>query len=145
MKRTLVALSLIFSLVSLSACDGGDAVSAMDDSSQCTLASLEGSYGYSYTGTVEEFGSIAAVGPINFDGQGNASATYSVNLGGENFQGSFTGTYAVNDDCTGEITINLPMLGTSSNGRFVIVDDGKSAPFMGTDPGVTVVGLAKKL
>jgi hypothetical protein len=112
---------------------------------RCTLASLKGCYGYSYTGTVQGFGSIAAVGPINFDGEGNTSATYSVNLGGTNFQGSFTGTYTVNDDCTGTITINLPRLGISSNGRFVIVEEGKEAPFMGTDPGVTVTGLAKKL
>ncbi len=116
-----------------------------DGCKRCTLASLRGCYGYSYTGTVDGFGSIAAVGPINFDGAGNASATYSVNLGGRNFQGSFTGTYSVNADCTGSITLNLPVLGVSSNGRFVIVDNGKEAPFMGTDPGVTVVGVAKRL
>lgn len=112
---------------------------------RCTLASLKGCYGYSYTGTVLGFGSIAAVGPINFDGEGNTSATYSVNLGGTNVQGSFTGTYTVNEDCTGTIKINLPLLGISSNGRFVIVEEGKEAPFMGTDPGVTVTGVAKKL
>jgi hypothetical protein len=112
---------------------------------RCTLNSLKGCYGYSYTGTVQGFGSIAAVGPINFDGDGNTSATYSVNLGGTNFQGSFTGTYTVNEDCTGTITINLPLLGKSSNGRFVIVEEGKEAPFMGTDPGVTVTGIARKL
>lgn len=112
---------------------------------KCTLSSLKGCYGYSYTGGVQGFGSIAAVGPINFDGEGNTSATYSVNLGGANFQGSFTGTYTVNEDCTGTITINLPLLGISSNGRFVVVDGGKEAPFMGTDTGVTVTGIAKKL
>ena len=112
---------------------------------KCTLASLNGCYGYSYTGNVEGIGPVAAVGPINFDGAGNTSATYSVNVNGTNFQGSFTGTYTVNRDCTGNVTINLPRLGISSNGRFVIVEHGAEAPFMGTDPGVTVTGVAKKL
>ena len=116
-----------------------------DSCRRCTLASLEGCYGYSYAGTVHGFGRVAAVGPINFDGEGNTSATYSVNLGGTHFQGSFTGTYTVDDDCTGTITLNLPLLGISSNGSFVIVENGKEAPFMGTDPGVEVTGVAKKL
>jgi hypothetical protein len=112
---------------------------------RCTLASLNGCYGYSYTGSVDGVGPVAAVGPINFDGAGNTSATYSVNVNGTNFQGSFTGTYTVNRDCTGNVTINLPRLGISSNGRFVIVGHGLEAPFMGTDSGVTVTGVAKKL
>jgi len=112
---------------------------------KCSLKSLKGCYGYSYTGNVSGSGPIAAVGPINFDGEGNTSATYSVNSGGMNFQGSFTGTYTVNEDCTGAVTIHLPVLGISSNGRFVIVEEGKEALFMGTDPGVTVTGVARKL
>ena len=115
-----------------------------DSCRKCTLKSLKGCYGYSYTGTSGS-GPIAAVGPINFDGEGNTSATYSVNSGGMNFQGSFTGTYTVNEDCTGAVTIHLPVLGISSNGRFVIVEDGKEALFMGTDPGVTVTGVARKV
>jgi hypothetical protein len=117
-----------------------------DDESckKCSLKSLKGCYGYSYTGTSGS-GPIAAVGPINFDGDGNTSATYSVNSSGMNFQGSFTGTYTVNEDCTGAVTIHLPLLGISSNGRFVIVEEGKEALFMGTDAGVTVTGVARKL
>jgi hypothetical protein len=112
---------------------------------RCTLSSLRGKYGYSYQGTVEGFGGVAAVGPINFDGAGNTSATYSVNLGGTNFQGSFTGAYTVNPDCTGTVRIDLPLLGTSSHGRFVIVDGGREAFFMGIDDGVTVTGVAKRI
>jgi hypothetical protein len=112
---------------------------------RCTLLSLRGRYGYTYQGTVEGFGGVAAVGPINFDGAGNTSATYSVNLGGTNFQGSFTGAYTVNPDCTGTVRIDLPLLGTSSHGRFVIVDGGKEAFFMGIDDGITVTGDAKRI
>ena len=163
MKRTIAAISLpvVFAILSTSGLVFGGSREAIgpgivaagqakdkkddDGCKRCTLASLKGCFGYTYTGTVERFGSIAAVGPINFDGEGNTSATYSVNLGGTNFLGSFTGTYTVNEDCTGTITLNLPKLGVSSNGRFVIVENGEEAPFMGTDPGVTVTGVAKKL
>ena len=151
LKRVLVALLCTATTMvpaGLSA-QGGPANRSTDGQQphacrKCTLTSLKGCYGYSYTGTVEGFGGIAAVGPINFDGEGNTSATYSVNLGGTNFQGSFTGTYTVGEDCTGTITIDLPLLGTSSNGRFVIVESGRQAFFMGTDPGATVTGVATR-
>ncbi len=134
----LAALVFAFGAASASADDGGGG-------KRCTLLSLRGRYGYTYQGTVEGFGGVAAVGPINFDGAGNTSATYSVNLGGTNFQGSFTGAYTVNRDCTGTVRIDLPLLGTSSHGRFVIVDGGKEAFFMGIDDGVTVTGDAKRI
>jgi len=116
-----------------------------DGGRRCTIFSLKGKYGYSYQGTVDGFGGVAAVGPISFDGAGNTSATYSVNLGGTNFQGSFTGAYIVSPDCTGTVRIDLPILGTSSHGRFVLVDGGKEAFFMGIDDGVTVTGVAKRI
>jgi hypothetical protein len=142
-----MALSLAVFLATLPASSAtpDETIQAEASAGRCTRASLKGKFGYSYSGTVRGFGAIAAVGPIDFDGNGNTSATYSVNLDGSNFLGSFTGTYTVNDDCTGSITIDLPMLGTSSNGRFVIINKGKDAFFMGTDEGVTVTGVARKL
>jgi hypothetical protein len=105
---------------------------------------MKGGHGYSYSGAV--MGSaIAAVGPINFDGQGNLSATYDVNLGGTPFQGSFTGTYTVNANCTGTVTLHLPLLGITTNGSFVIVNNGQETFFTGTDPGITITGATKKL
>ncbi len=110
----------------------------------CSPGSMQGTHGYSYSGTV--MGSnIAAVGPITFDGDGNLSATYNVSLGGKIFQGAFTGTYTVNADCTGTATLHLPVLGISTNGSFVIVNSGKETFFTGTDTGVTVTGGTKKL
>ena len=88
---------------------------------------------------------IAAAGPITFDGYGSLHATYNVNLGGKSFKGGFTGTYIVNDDCTGTVTLHLPILGLSSNGSFVIVNDGKETFFTGTDTGVAITGATKHL
>jgi len=109
----------------------------------CSLRTMEGTHGYSYSGTV--FGNpIAAAGPITFDGEGNLSAKYTVSVGGITHQGAFTGTYTVNPDCTGTATLNLPLLGITTSGTFVIVSDGQETFFVGTDPEVTVNGITKR-
>jgi hypothetical protein len=105
----------------------------------CSLVTMKGTHGYAYSGTVMG-SSIAAAGPITFDGAGNLSATYDVGLGGTHFHGAFAGTYTVASDCTGTVTLNLPVLGISSHGSFVIVNNGKGTYFVGTDSGVTVSG-----
>jgi hypothetical protein len=111
---------------------------------RCSPRTMKGTHGYSYSGTVLG-AEIAAAGPITFDGYGNLHATYNVNLGGKSFKGGFVGTYIVNDDCTGIVTLHLPVLGLSSNGSFVIVNDGKETFFTGTDTGVAITGVTKKL
>jgi hypothetical protein len=87
---------------------------------------------------------ITATGPITFDGRGSLFATYNVNLGGMPFTGQFIGTYTVEDDCTGTVTLQLPRLGISTNGSFVIVNDGQETFFTGTDDGVAITGVTKK-
>lgn len=110
----------------------------------CSLGTMQGTHGYAYSGTVMG-NNIAAAGPITFDGDGNLSATYNVSLGGKIFQGAFTGIYTVNADCTGTVTLHLPLLGISTSGSFVIVNSGKETFFTGTDTGITVTGATKKL
>ncbi len=110
----------------------------------CSPRTMRGTHGYSYNGTV--MGKpIAAAGPITFDGYGALHATYNVNLGGTSFKGQFTGIYTVNDDCTGTVTLFLPVLGLSTNGSFVITQSGQETYFTGTDSGVAITGATKKL
>jgi hypothetical protein len=110
----------------------------------CAPRTMKGTHGYSYHGTVMGK-AITATGPITFDGRGSLFATYNVNLGGIPFKGQFIGTYTVADDCTGTVTLQLPVLGISTNGSFVIVNDGKETFFTGTDDGVAITGETKKL
>ncbi|MFN0122628.1 MAG: hypothetical protein ACKV2V_19190, partial [Blastocatellia bacterium] len=105
---------------------------------------MEGRHGYAYDGILMG-APIATAGPIQFDGYGNLSATYQVSIGGMPFSGTFTGTYTVNEDCTGTATLHLPKLGATANGSFVIVNEGKETFFTGTDQGVTIRGVTKKI
>jgi hypothetical protein len=110
----------------------------------CSPRTMQGTHGYSYHGTVLGK-AITATGPITFDGRGSLFVTYNVNLGGVPFTGQFIGTYSVADDCTGKVTLQLPRLGLATNGGFVIVNDGKETFFTGTDDGVAITGVTKKL
>lgn len=110
---------------------------------RCSPRTMQGTHGYSYHGTVMGK-AITATGPITFDGRGSLHATYNVNLGGMPVTGQFIGTYSVEDDCTGKVTLQLPRFGISTNGSFVIVNDGKETFFTGTDDGIAITGVTKK-
>lgn len=76
----------------------------------CSLTGSTGKYGFTLTGVVI-LGTgpvpIAAVGRITLDAAGNASGTESRSVGGGFADETFTGTYAVNPDCTGSATVNF--------------------------------------
>ena len=109
----------------------------------CSPRTMKGTHGYSYHGTVMGK-AITAAGPITFDGRGSLFATYNVNIGGTPVKGQFIGTYTVADDCTGTVKLQLAMLGISTNGSFVIVNDGQETFFTGTDDSIAITGVTKK-
>ena len=99
----------------------------------CSNAVLDGDYGFSVSGTrpsgpppsnLEE---IVGVAMTRFDGKGGLTQT-------DNIHGSIngflapdrpgTGTYSINADCTGTMTLTVPGQPTLSL-RIVVVDDGK--------------------
>ncbi len=110
-----------------------------------SLTTMKGSHGFSYSGDLTDIGPIASAGPIIFDGKGNLSATYNVTDDGTLYQGTFLGTYTVNANGTGTVTLNLAGLGIQSHGSFVIVNNGDETFFTSTDPGQTVTGVTKKM
>lgn len=99
---------------------------------ECTNATLNGTYGYVLEGFFQGYKrsplgstSIAASNGIEtFDGNGNTFGSETVNVAGETFQQTFTGTYHVNADCTGSITRNLSN-GLTTTGSLSLVDGGR--------------------
>lgn len=117
----------------------------------CSAASLNGSYGIQSTGSIVAFGPIGPVteaGTIKFDGLEGVTQTTTVSLGGTIIPNrtSLSGSYLVNPDCTGDLTLVLPVPGgtTTSTQHFVIVDHGKELRLVNTGNGRVIVGNARK-
>ena len=86
----------------------------------CSNASLQGSFGYSSTGTLLDSyvpppfaGPFAEVGRQTFDGKGNTSGTATISSNGNINRVTIQGTYTVNADCTGSMTLFIPDFGAT--------------------------------
>ena len=76
----------------------------------CSLANSVGSYAFTLTGVVilpTGPVPIAAVGKAVLDETGNVSGTESRSVGGGFADETFTGTYTVNQGCTGAATLQF--------------------------------------
>jgi hypothetical protein len=117
----------------------------------CSLHTIKGSYGISTTGSIlaaGPVGLVADVGAITFDGNGGASQTTTVSLNGMILpnRSSLAGSYTVNSDCTGELSITLPSPThpIPSNSRFVVVEGGNQLLLINTGFGRALAGVATR-
>ena len=136
----------------------GKAISSVDDtegddssSFACSLKTIRGSYAISTTGSIVfagPVGAVADVGKIIFDGNGGASQSTTVSLNGVIIpnRSSISGSYVVDADCTGDISLILPgPTGTiTSTSRFVIVRNGEGILTINTGLGRVLTGIATK-
>jgi hypothetical protein len=101
---------------------------------------LRGTYIVSGAGTAGG-APIAAVGEITWDGEGNTIATYTASLNGGIHKGvTVTGTYNINQDCTGSHTES-----DGSHYDFVAFPDGHGTTWISTDNGAVVTGTTVRL
>src|SRR5262249_55823121 len=129
MKRT--AMSVALAIAAL-AWVGAKQVNAQEGEG-CSVATLNGTFGIQVTGSIVAFGPIGPVaeaGLIRFDGTGGVSQTTTVSLNGTIIpdRSSLSGSYQVNPDCTGDLSLVLPVgpgVTTTSTSHFVIVDHAK--------------------
>ena len=112
----------------------------------CSNATLNGSYGFYRTGTIPlpdgSRGSLAAVGILFFDGNGNSTATQSISRNGVfTFDAVGSGPYEVAEDCTGK--------GFTESGvelfRFVIVDGGEGLYALSETSGNAVYLVGRRI
>jgi hypothetical protein len=115
----------------------------------CTNATLTGSFGYTNTGTIlagPEAGPFGGVGRQTFDGKGNTQATATVSVNGTIYHATIKGTYVVNSDCTGSMTL-VGSAGTetfTNHVDLVIVLGGTEFRAINTDPGIVLTTVGKK-
>jgi hypothetical protein len=108
MKNTIAtciaALSCCLLLVAVPSLQAQD---DQENGRRCSLQTLKGSYGTLYTGFVRDFpdpgqNPIVIQARETYDGAGHVTETGSSMLSGTTqFEGSSTGTYKVNPDCSG--------------------------------------------
>lgn len=116
----------------------------------CTARTVKGTYAFGLTGNVIGVGPIGASGTTTFDGEGNFSITGAVNTTAliPAQEGTFTGTYTVDPDCTARATVEIPAPGllgfTKIAFRGVIIDRGGEVRYLITTPGVVLAGATVK-
>jgi hypothetical protein len=112
---------------------------------ECSVATLEGTYGFLRTGTNNILGGpIAALGLVAFDGGGTATGGLeTVSRNGEITRWTLIppGPYVVNANCTGSF---LDDQGIATD-DFVIVNEGKEFLLISTRSGRIVTAIGKKL
>jgi hypothetical protein len=95
---------------------------------ECSNATLRGSFGFSSTGTLlaippPSAGPFAEIGRQTFDGRGDTEGTATLSANGNIGHVTFDGSYVVNPDCTGSMTLFVLPLGRTITLDFVIDDD----------------------
>lgn len=121
-----------------------------DDPRGCSDASLQGSFGFTSAGTLLALppplaGPFTEIGRQTFDGRGNTEATATLSANGNIVSGvTLQGTYLVNPDCTGSMTLFVSPIGITSHLDFVIDDDGAELRAIVTDAGIVENRVYKK-
>lgn len=136
-------LLLLFTMVILA---GSQCVQAQS----CTTGTLTGPYAYSARGFLVNgaFGQglhvFSAAGKLTFDGQGRVNVKDTESIDGNVTRGqTFGGTYAVNNDCTGTITMFSPAAGVTVY-DFAISGTGNEFTFAGAQDSANTTGSATK-
>ena len=118
----------------------------------CSNASLNGPYAVQGHGTIIAqlpnlpappfpFGEASIA---HFNGAGTFFGNATLNLGGVVLAVPFTGIYAVNNDCTGNLTVNTN-LGLTAHEAFVLIGGGQRYIGTETDPFAVVERTVERL
>ena len=131
--------AIVFALAFASGVQAGDR-------HECSNRSLQGSFGFTSIGTLMALpaplaGPFGEIGRQTFDGQGNTDGTATASPNGNINHLTLQGTYVVNPDCTGSMTLFVPQINSTVNLDFVIDDDGAEIRAITTGPtGTGLIG-----
>jgi len=111
----------------------------------CSVASLQGAYGFYRTGTTP-VGPLAAAGIATFDGAGVTTARQTIRKNGVTTSDLFTdpplvAPYEIDPDCAGRV-LNPD---GSAFAHLVVVDGGKELIIISLTDANTVYGVMKKI
>lgn len=113
----------------------------------CDAASLKGAYGYRLSGFVYDQQGytyyLGAVGRLTGDGAGAITGSQTFSFDGTILKQQLTGTYTVNADCTGSLTLTSEKTG-SMHFDFVIVNSGQEIELVQADEAFVLTGTMKR-
>jgi hypothetical protein len=118
--------------------------------SSCSDSTISGTYAFMLRGTIFlPDGSTLLIDGIakqTYDGKGNMAQIDAVATNGVLTPGwrSGTGTYSVNSDCTGTLTIMIPGL-SDLHLQFIVAQSGNTIHQVVTDPGIATTGEGERL
>jgi len=146
------SITKTFTIAAVAVVALGLAPAAKGDDKGCSSASLAGTFSRRDTGTIlmapvaAGVGPIAVVGTFTFDGSGNVTGATVSSQNGNIVRGTQTGTYTVNPDCTGTITVQPPG-GHAAHYSFVMDDSENGFQYICTDSGpisIVYTGTARR-
>ena len=116
---------------------------------QCSLANVAGSYGYTTSGFVAiapgTFVPAAAAGRITFDGNGHVNGTQTRVVAGSSLDETYSGTYSVNPNCKGSFTVLVEPDTRTSTVDLVWTDNTNGASAVFTNPGFILTATARRI
>jgi hypothetical protein len=126
-------------------------VAVKPTSAACSLATLNGIYGY-YHGRPGGGATLTAVvGQLTSDGKGNLSGVWTMSVNGTISNGSFDGTYTIAANCTGTMTFatedtvnahfNITLDDAHHGFQMIQTDNGFAQPGFGLAQGTVTCGL----
>ena len=150
MKCSTIARTFTIAAVTVLAL--GIAPTAKAGDKGCSNGSLNGTFVYTSTGFItappDLAGPVAEVGTQTFDGKGATNATATLSQNGTIYSPvTITGTYKVNPDCTGTMTLQVSIPGIQAfplHVLFVLDDSGNGFQAMETDSGLVVTRIARR-
>jgi hypothetical protein len=119
--------------------------------SECSLATLQGTYIFAYDGIQLKDGKqirFALAGQETYNGDGTMTGVYSGNTGGEVVRNvPYTGTYTVNADCSGTLTTTEETEGTEVISHYdqFTGPTGDELSFAQTDPDFIAAGFQRRV
>src|SRR5258708_2119165 len=134
-RTTLVAVGLALSI----------SMALPAQATQCSLANVAGSYGYTASGFVAIAGTfvpVAAAGRITFDGNGHVTGTQTRVVAGSSLDETYSGTYTVSPNCRGSFTVLVEPDTRTSTVNLVWTNNTNAVSAVFSTPGFILTATA---
>ena len=148
MRIRFSTIAKAFAVAAITTLAFGIASTANAQDKHCSLGTLQGTFAYTSTGFIVAapfpsiIGPYAEVGTETFDGRGGVTFTFNASTNGSPGPGTATGSYTVNEDCTGTFTEATP--GFTSNFSFVIDQNSSGFQAICQDSGAVITRAGRK-